>query len=494
MARSHVSLATEQLRARLGVIKGIIGPDDKEQPGPDEIKEARQLTNDALRLLDEAPHRQLKTEEANAISAKTTACETLIIDRLSIAYLLSGLRDSCMAILALTDGITGEYAATERGFATETLKELSSRNTLSEEAIRRLYLQARQRLDSLLADRLMLMQVAHHFMSSLWLRTATAVLICSIPVIIFVYARYWHPISYSPKVTQNASLPPAPPSAESTDIYATKRAADLKELREAVAKLPAAAEKPKLNSEAIREFFDTPFMREKGGLGALVNYIYNLANESSPPSGAAELAKLLKSLQNASDLEYVSALRDAQHLLADLDVALDARRQQAEQAPQLTTPSPQQNDENLGPAQNDENLRPVARLATLFSVVIMGIAGAFVSNYSRVCALLKEAMPLGISSADRSIRIRFSPFVGGLLAIILSEVFGGHLVQGDLFPMTEQMHRWTDLIWSGQAYSKLLLWGFVAGLSENYVLRTLGSLAMRVGFGEKSQGSKQPAE
>jgi hypothetical protein len=190
----------------------------------------------------------------------------------------------------------------------------------------------------------------------------------------------------------------------------------------------------------------------------------------------------------------VSALRDAQHLLADLDVALDARRQQAEQAPQLTTPSPQENEENLRPAQNDENLRPVARLATLFSVVIMGIAGAFVSNYSRVCALLKEAVPVGIASADRSIRIRFSPFVGGLLAIILSEVFGGHLVQGDLFPMTEQMHRWTDLIWSGQAYSKLLLWGFVAGLSENYVLRTLGSLAMRVGFGEKSQGSKQPAE
>jgi hypothetical protein len=493
MARSLVSLATEQLRARLGVIKGIIGPDEKEQSDPDEIKQARQLMNDVLRLLDEAHHRQLKTEEATAISAKTTASETLIIHQLPIAHLLSALRDSCMEILALTDGITGEYAAKERSFATETLKELSSRNTLNEEAIRRLYLQARQRLDSLLADRLMLMQVAHHFMSSLWLRTATAVLICSIPVIIFVYARYWHPISYSPKVTQNASLPPAPPSAESTDIYATKRAADLKELREAVAKLPAAAEKPKLDSKDIREFFDTPFMRE-GGLGALVNYTNNLAKESSPPSGAAELAKLLKGLQNASDLEYVSALRDAQHLLADLDVALDARRQQAEQAPQLTTPSPQENEENLRPAQNDENLRPVARLATLFSVVIMGIAGAFVSNYSRVCALLKEAVPVGIASADRSIRIRFSPFVGGLLAIILSEVFGGHLVQGDLFPMTEQMHRWTDLIWSGQAYSKLLLWGFVAGLSENYVLRTLGSLAMRVGFGEKSQGSKQPAE
>jgi hypothetical protein len=496
MARSLVSFATEQLRARLGVIKGIIGPDEKEQSDPDEIKEARQLTNDVLRLLDEAHQRQLKTEEATAISAKTTASETLIIHQLPIAHLLSGLRDSCMQILALTDRITGEYAAKERSFATETLKELSSRNALNDEEIRRLYLQARQRLDSLLADRLMLMQAAHHFMSSLWLRTATAILICSIPVIIFVYARYWQPTSHSQKLTHSASPPLASPSAESADIYAPKRAAEVKELLEALTKLPAAAEKPKLNSKDIREFLDTPIIRE-GRVGAVTGYINNLANEPSPPPGAAELAKLLKSLQNASDVEWTSALRDAQHLFVDLDAALDARKQQAEQASQLTTPPPEENDENLRRSpqeENDENASPLARLATLFSVVIMGIAGAFVSNYSRVCALLKEAMPLGISSADRSIRIRFSPFVGGLLAIILSEVFGGHLVQGDLFPMTEHMHRWTDLIWSGQAYSKLLLWGFVAGLSENYVLRTLGSLAMRVGFGGKSQESKQPAE
>jgi len=397
-----------------------------------------------------------------------------------------------MEILALTDRTTGEYATTERSFATETLKELSSRSALNEEATRRLYLQARQRLDSVLVGRLMLIQATHRFMSSLWLRTAAAVLICSIPVVIFVYERYWHRISQTTEVTQNASPPPAPPSAESADTYTSKRAADVKELREAVAKLPAAAEKPKLNSKDIREFLDTPIVREEGRLAALANYISRLANESSPPSGAAELAKLLSILQNASDLEYVSALRDAQHLLVDLDVALDARKQQAEQAPQSTTASPEDKAANL--TRESTKIDPVARLATLFSVIIMGIAGAFVSNYSRVCALLKDATPLGVSPADRSIRVRFSPFVGGLLAVVLSEVFGGHLVQGDLFPMTEQMARWTDLIWSGPAYSKLLLWGFVAGLSENYVLRALGSLATRVGFGEKSQASGQPAE
>ena len=194
--------------------------------------------------------------------------------------------------------------------------------------------------------------------------------------------------------------------------------------------------------------------------------------------------------QSASDLQLASALREDEQTLADLEVALDDRIRQAKQPPQPTT-SPSE-DENL--TRESTKNDPIARLATLFSVVIMGISGAFISNYSRVCALLKEAAPLGISAADRSIRVRFSPFVGALLALALSEVFGGHLVQGDLFPMTEQMSRWTDLIWSGQAYSKLLVWGFVAGLSENYVLRTFGNLAMKVGFGEKSQVSGHSEE
>jgi len=122
MVQSPVSLTTEQLRARLGVVKGVIGPDEKAQSDSDETKEARRLANEVLRVLDETPGRQLKTDEAYAINAKMTATETLLLDRLPIVYLLSGLRDSCMEILALTDRTTGEYATTERSFATETVK------------------------------------------------------------------------------------------------------------------------------------------------------------------------------------------------------------------------------------------------------------------------------------------------------------------------------------------------------------------------------------
>ena len=96
MVRSPVNLQTEQLRARLGVIKGVIGPDEKAQSDPDKVKEARRLTNEVLRVLDEASRRELKTEEANTVSAKTTASEILVLERLPIAHLLSGLRDCCM--------------------------------------------------------------------------------------------------------------------------------------------------------------------------------------------------------------------------------------------------------------------------------------------------------------------------------------------------------------------------------------------------------------
>jgi hypothetical protein len=409
MTRSPISLAPEQLRTRLEVIKGVVGQDDKSKANLDVIKEARRLADEVSLLLDQAADRQLKAEQANAVSAKMTASETLVLDRLPIPHLLSGLRDSCTEILTLTNRATGEYAMQERTFAAETLKQLNSGNTLSEEAVRTLYLQARQRLDSVLAGRLMLIQVTHRLITNLWLRTATAALICSIPVIIFVYERCQIP--WSDTTQTGSSLATAP----AADIDAQSA--------------PAVSASPASNMDAESE----------------------PAVTTTPPAIGDATEKGLAAGGNTSSGQ-----------------ASTYERKQA--------------------------LIPIARLAALFSVIIMGMLGGFVSNYSRVCALLKEAAPLGILAADRSIRVRFSPFVGGLLAFALSEVFGAHLVQGDLFPMTENMHQWTDFIWSGTAYPKLLVWAFVAGLSEDYVLRTLGSLATRVGFAGKSGASEQSAE
>ena len=189
----------------------------------------------------------------------------------------------------MTDRITREYATKERSFATETLKELGPNKAMNEETAGRLYLQARQRLDSLLAGRLMIIQAAHNFMSDLWLRTAAAVLICSIPVIIFVYERYWHRISHTPEITQNASPPPTTPPPN--DIGPTEKAlAALKELRGAVGKLPNATEKPKLDAKDARKLVESAAFHD-GRFATIGNFIFSLSTESNPPPEATQLSE-----------------------------------------------------------------------------------------------------------------------------------------------------------------------------------------------------------
>ena len=65
MTRSPISLATEQLRTRLGLVKGVIGPDEKAQSDTDEVKEARRLVNEISRVLDEASDREMTTKQAS---------------------------------------------------------------------------------------------------------------------------------------------------------------------------------------------------------------------------------------------------------------------------------------------------------------------------------------------------------------------------------------------------------------------------------------------
>lgn len=475
-----------RLKSRLHIILGIIGTDDKE--ASDRTKQARRLANEAIQSLNGISGHLMTSEQASAINAKVTASEALILGQLPLEYLLSSLRDSCMEILTLEEGTNGEHTKQEKRFVNEALEAFNSEKMTDEET-RRLYLQARQRLDTIFATRIALIDAAHRFMSSLWLRTLFAVLICSIPVIFFAYDYwYWHPEHYHPgdypaKSAQSAASSPPSFDAQGAD----KALAALPELREQLANLPTAAAKAKLDLKDGRKFMDSAIYGEDR-FDSLVNFIISsLSDDNEAPPKVKELAKQLAEARTPSTapteqqtLNLLAAMRDQSQTLSEMENYLGRRAGQRSEA----QPSPLPVSEGFDVGRKSY---PFARFATLFSVVIMGIAGAFVSNYSRVCALLKEPSPLGISSADRSLRVRFSPFLGGLLAIALSEVFGGHLVQGDLFPMTEQLHRWTDLIWSAPAFSKLMVWGFVAGLSENYVLRVLGNLVGKISFDDKSQ-------
>jgi hypothetical protein len=175
MAGSPDYLATEQISARLAVVNGTIGADQNEESDPANIKEARRLEREVSQVLNATSRRRLQADEVNAISAKTTAIETLALDLLPLPHVLSGLRDSCMSVISLLARTTGEYGNKERRFAVEVLKELDSSKPINDETFRKLYVQIRQRSDSLRSARLLVLQRAHRLMSQLWMRTAAAI-------------------------------------------------------------------------------------------------------------------------------------------------------------------------------------------------------------------------------------------------------------------------------------------------------------------------------
>src|SRR5439155_19398918 len=97
------------------------------------------------------------------------------------------------------------------------------------------------------------------------------------PVIVFVYERYWHKISNTQEVTENAT--PSPTATPSADIDLTENAlAALKELREAVGKLPTIAEKPKLDAKDARKLTELADIRH-GQLTTIGNFVFSLSNE-----------------------------------------------------------------------------------------------------------------------------------------------------------------------------------------------------------------------
>jgi len=377
-----------RLIARVRLILGIIGTEDKQEP--DRTNQARSLATEALLSLNGKSGDLITAEEASAINAKVTAGEALILDQLPLEYLLSGLRESCMEILALTQGTNGECAAQDSRFVSENLNMLNSQKIESAETARRLYLQARERVDVIFATRVALIDTAHRFMSSLWLRTVAAILFCSIPVVFFAYDYWsWHPDEYSKASSENTGSP-----AENFDVEAAKKAlAVFPGLREELAKLPTAAVKAKLDLQDARKFMASAIYRENQ-FDSLINFICTLGYDNEAPPKAKELAKQLTEAKDETalieqqTLTLLAVIRDQPETLAEINDYLEQRMKQP--APPPTPASPPRVWENI---YVEHESYPFARFATFFSVVIMGIAGAFVSNYSRVCALLKESTP-----------------------------------------------------------------------------------------------------
>lgn len=125
------------------------------------------------------------------------------------------------------------------------------------------------------------------------------------------------------------------------------------------------------------------------------------------------------------------------------------------------------------------DISPIIPLIFLF-----GQIGGYVGLQSRVKTLPDEDLELLATSWVYTI---LTPLVGGILAILLYLIFLSGLITGTVFPMFKpdevQPEADSFLVMFAQHadgyvnYAKLLVWSFIAGYSERFVIDMVGSFA-----------------
>jgi hypothetical protein len=125
----------------------------------------------------------------------------------------------------------------------------------------------------------------------------------------------------------------------------------------------------------------------------------------------------------------------------------------------------------------------VSVLATLLSLAaIAGAVGSFVSALLRVAAV-PETNEVGRSvvALRYSESIRLAPVTGFIFAILLSFIFGGQLLTGILFPKTEGLLSWPELLFSPPELAKWLVWAFIVGFAERLMPDMIDRMVIKAG-------------
>ena len=130
------------------------------------------------------------------------------------------------------------------------------------------------------------------------------------------------------------------------------------------------------------------------------------------------------------------------------------------------------------------NLEEGGRIIVPGVVIVSGIIGGFVGLQRRLKDLTISDLQL---IADSWIYTLLSPFVGGVLALLLYVLFLSELITGDLFPkfipkipkMCAELCTGFLCIFEQEGrsyrdYAKLIFWCFVAGYSERFVTDIIG--------------------
>ena len=110
-------------------------------------------------------------------------------------------------------------------------------------------------------------------------------------------------------------------------------------------------------------------------------------------------------------------------------------------------------------------------------IFLAGQIGGYVGLQSRIKTLPEEDLSLVATSWVYTI---LTPLVGGILAVLLYLIFLSGLISGTMFPVFKQDALQPDpesflVVFAQHAdgyanYAKLLVWSFIAGYSERFVI------------------------
>src|SRR5204862_6978816 len=87
---------------------------------------------------------------------------------------------------------------------------------------------------------------------------------------------------------------------------------------------------------------------------------------------------------------------------------------------------------------------------------------------------------------------RLAPVTGFIFAILLCFIFGGQILNGILFPKTDAIPYWPELLFHGSELAKCLVWAFVVGFAERLMPDMLDRLAMKAGKTVREPASPTP--
>jgi len=135
---------------------------------------------------------------------------------------------------------------------------------------------------------------------------------------------------------------------------------------------------------------------------------------------------------------------------------------------------------------------------TALLVFAIGFLGGYVSVQRRLLTIRDEDLKL---IANAWFYTMLAPLTGGILALLLMFIFAGGLLSGPLFPKfvpdpgNNGLRGFVSAVAihsSPAGYARLIVWSFIAGFSERFVLDALGQFEKKGSTQARGDSDEEP--